>query len=337
VAVPAPDDAPRRPLRLGFAGTPAFAVPALDALIRSRHPVAAVFTKADRPSGRGRKLHVSAVKARALALELPIHQPASFKDPAACEELAALRLDALVVVAYGLILPEAALRVPRLGCFNIHASLLPRWRGAAPIQRAILAGDRVTGVSIMRMEAKLDTGPVLAVRAVEIESSDTGGTLHDRLAVVGGVLVRAVIDALASGESVETPQPGEGVTYAEKISKAEALIDWRENSGQVLRKVRAFMPAPIAETRWNGEQLRIWQAREPGVGGGPAAAGYRAAAPAGGPAAAPGTVVSASPDGIAVACGCGILCIERLQLAGRNPVSAAEFVRAHRLAGASFA
>jgi methionyl-tRNA formyltransferase len=325
VAVPAADDAPRRSLRLGFAGTPGFAVPALDALIGSQHRIAAVFTKADRASGRGQKLNLSPVKARALALGLPVHQPVSFKEPAACEELADLRLDALVVVAYGLILPKAALLAPRLGCFNIHASLLPRWRGAAPIQRAILAGDRVTGVSIMRMEEKLDTGPVLAAHTVGIDPSDTGGTLHDRLAVIGGELVRRAIDALAAGESVETPQPDEGVTYAQKISKAEALVDWREDAEQVLRKVRAFIPAPIAETRWNGDQLRIWQARaasDPGSGCGPAA---------------PGTVVSASPDGIEVACGSGVLRIERLQLAGRKSVTAAEFVRAHRLAGASFA
>jgi methionyl-tRNA formyltransferase len=326
VTVPAADDAPRRSLRLGFAGTPGFAVPALDALIGSQHRIAAVFTKADRASGRGQKLQSSPVKARALALGLPVHQPASFKEPAACEELAALRLDALVVVAYGLILPKPALLAPRLGCFNIHASLLPRWRGAAPIQRAILAGDRVTGVSIMRMEEQLDTGPVLATWSIEIDPLDTGGSLHDRLAVIGGELVRKAIDDLAAGDSVETPQSDQGVVYAEKISKAEALVDWREDAEHVVRKVRAFIPAPIAETRWNGQQLRIWQATkaassDPGSGCGPAA---------------PGTVVAASPYGIEVACGSGILRIERLQLAGRKSVSAAEFVRAHRLAGASF-
>ena len=326
MAAPAADDAPRRSLRLGFAGTPGFAVPALDALSQSQHRVVAVFTKADRAAGRGQKLHSSPVKARALDLGIPVHQPVSFKDPAACETLEQLRLDALVVVAYGLILPRTALRAPTLGCFNIHASLLPRWRGAAPIQRAILAGDRITGISIMRMEEKLDTGPVLAARAVEIDPLDTGASLHDRLAVLGGELVRLTIDDLAAGRAVETPQPEDGVTYAEKISKAEALIDWREDAEQVLRKVRAFTPAPIAETRWNGEQLRIWQAW-----------GSADPAPGGAAPAAPGTVVAASPDGITVACGRGVLHIGRLQLAGRKSVSAAEFLRAHPLAGSRFA
>ena len=326
MAAPAADDAPRRSLRLGFAGTPGFAVPALDALSRSQHRVVAVFTKADRAAGRGQKLHSSPVKARALDLGIPVHQPVSFKDPAACEALEQLRLEALVVVAYGLILPRTALLAPTLGCFNIHASLLPRWRGAAPIQRAILAGDRITGISIMRMEEKLDTGPVLAGRAVEIDPLDTGASLHDRLAVLGGELVRLTIDELAAGRAVETPQPEDGVTYAEKISKAEALIDWREDAEQVLRKVRAFTPAPIAETRWNGEQLRIWQAW-----------GSADPAPGGAAPAAPGTVVATSPDGITVACGRGVLHIGRLQLAGRKSVSAAEFLRAHPLAGSRFA
>jgi methionyl-tRNA formyltransferase len=345
VAATAADDAPRRSLRLGFAGTPGFAVPALDALTQSRHRVAAVFTKADRAAGRGQKLHVSPVKGRALALGLPVHQPVSFKESAACEELEALRLDALVVVAYGLILPGRALLAPRLGCFNIHASLLPRWRGAAPIQRAILAGDRMTGVSIMRMEEKLDTGPVLVARAIEIDPLETGGRLHERLAALGGELIRLAIDDVADGCAVETPQPEGGVTYAEKISKAEALIDWRDDADQVLRKVRAFNPSPIAETRWNGEQLRIWEAvasRGLGPGPGPAGPGpgpgpKPGPSPAGRDAPAPGTVMSALPEGIEVACGRGALRIERLQLAGRKPVTAAEFLRAHRLDGASFA
>ncbi len=324
MAVSAADDAPRRPLRLGFAGTPGFAVAALDALTRSRHRVVGVFTKQDRASGRGRKLHASPVKTRALELGLAVHQPATFKDPAACAELEELQLDALVVVAYGLILPERALAAPRLGCFNIHASLLPRWRGAAPIQRAILAGDRITGVSIMRMERTLDTGPVLATRAVDIDPLDTAEALHDRLAVLGGELVRETMDELSAGRAVETAQSSDGVTYAEKVTKAEASIDWREGAEQIARKVRAFVPAPVAETRWNGEQLRIWEAR---------------ALPASGPhghAAAPGTVLSAAPDDIEVACGHGVLRIARLQLAGRNPVTAAQFNRAHRLDGAIF-
>jgi methionyl-tRNA formyltransferase len=321
-ALPA-DEAPRRSLRLGFAGTPAFAVPALDALSGSRHRVAAVFTKADRASGRGRKMHPSPVKARALELGLQVHQPASFRDAAARAELADLRLDALVVAAYGLILPREALVLPSLGCINIHASLLPRWRGAAPIQRAILAGDATTGISIMRMEERLDTGPVLAARAIEIGPLDTAAALHDRLSRLGAELVSATLDELAAGRAVETPQPQEGVTYAEKINKAEAVVDWAEDAERVLRKVRALMPAPIAETRWNGEQLRIWEA-------GPLPDSARGDAP-------PGTVTAVSPRGIEVACGRGALNIVRLQLAGRRPVSAAEFLSAHRIAGARLA
>jgi len=201
-------------LRLGFAGTPTFSVPALEALAGSEHAVQAVFTKPDRPAGRGRHLCPSPVKRRALELGLAVLEPSSFKSPETLDTLRALDLDALVVVAYGLILPPAALAAPRLGCFNIHASLLPRWRGAAPIQRALLAGDAITGVTIMRMEAGLDTGPMLASFAVDIEDGDTVGELHDRLAVAGAGLVRETLDALARGPVPETPQPEAGVTYA---------------------------------------------------------------------------------------------------------------------------
>ena len=312
----------QRALRLGFAGTPTFSVPALDALARSQHLVRAVFTKPDRPAGRGRRVQVSAVKQRALELGLPVLEPATFKSPQTLGILQALDLDALVVVAYGLILPPPALAAPRLGCYNIHASLLPRWRGAAPIQRALLAGDRVTGVTIMRMQAGLDTGPMLAACAVDIEDGDTGGTLHDRLAVAGAQLVRETLDALARGPLPETPQPEAGVTYAQKISKAEAEIDWRADAAEVLRKVRAFNPAPVAQTRWDGEQLRIWEAQPA-----PTAAGEKAV---------PGAVTGAAPCGIDVACGNGALRITRLQLAGRKPVTAAEFLNSEQLAGASF-
>jgi methionyl-tRNA formyltransferase len=314
----------QRALRLGFAGTPKFSVPALEALADSEHAVAVVFTKPDRPAGRGRHVQVSPVKQRALELGLKVLEPATFKSPDTLDTLRGLDLDALVVVAYGLILPPAVLAAPRLGCFNIHASLLPRWRGAAPIQRALLAGDAVTGVTIMRMEAGLDTGPMLAVRAVDIEARDTGGSLHDRLAVVGAALLRATLDALArGGGSPETPQPEAGVTYAQKISKAEAEIDWRADAEQVLRKVRAFNPAPVAQTRWGDQQVRIWEAEL-----------APATAPAGAP---PGTVMVAGPSGIDVTCGRGALRVTRLQLAGRKPMTAADILNSQRLAGASFA
>lgn len=308
-------------LRLGFAGTPEFAVPALDALTKA-YRICAVFTQPDRPAGRGRAVHASPVKSRAIELGLTVHTPASFKSPDAIDLLRGLELDALVVVAYGLILPPAALSCPKLGCINIHASLLPRWRGAAPIQRAVLAGDAKTGVTIMRMEAGLDTGPMLAARSIELGAHDNAKTVHDRLAGLGAQLIVETLQELAQGRAREVPQPSEGVTYAEKINKAEALIDWRQDAAQICRRVRAFNPWPIAETRFNGVQLRIWDAEV----GDPAGVG-----------AAPGTVLAATHEGIEVACGRGVLRILRLQLAGRKPLAPAEFLMGQHLAGSRFA
>jgi methionyl-tRNA formyltransferase len=308
------------PLRLGFAGTPEFAVPALDALSNA-HRICAVFTQPDRPAGRGQPLHASPVKILAAGRGIPVHQPASFKSPDVLELLRGLDLDALVVVAYGLILPPAALHCPRLGCINIHASLLPRWRGAAPIQRAVLAGDPKTGITIMRMEAGLDTGPMLASREMDIGARDTAKTLHDRLARLGALLVTEILDALRIGAVHEVPQPPDGVTYAAKINKAEAMIDWQQDAVQIWRRVRAFNPWPIAETRLNGAQLRIWDAE------------VRAAVPG----AEPGTVMAAAHEGIDVACGRDVLRILRLQLAGRKVLDAGEFQKAQRLDGARFA
>jgi methionyl-tRNA formyltransferase len=312
-------------LRLGFAGTPEFAVAALDALVRSRHSVAGVFTQPDRPAGRGQSVHSSVVKQRAVQLGLPLHQPSSFKTPEATAMLRELELDALVVVAYGLILPAAALALPRLGCFNIHGSLLPRWRGAAPIQRALLAGDSMTGVTIMRMEAGLDTGPILKIRALSIAAADSAGTVHDKLARLGGELIVEALDAVADGQAVETPQPADGVTYADKINKAEALIDWRNDASSILRRVHAFNPWPIAETRWDGAQLRVWDAEVVDEATQRASGGVT-----------PGRVIAASSAGVDVACGRGVLRLLRLQLAGRKPLAAAEFIKAQRLTDASF-
>jgi len=308
-------------LRLGFAGTPEFAVPALDALRTSRHTIEAVFTQPDRPAGRGQALQAGAVKRRALELGLHVHQPQSFKSAEADTLLRELKLDGLVVVAYGQILPPSILALPALGCFNIHASLLPRWRGAAPIQRALLAGDTTTGVTIMRMEAGLDTGPMLATRTLEIAPRETAGSLHDRLAMLGAALICEALDAVAAGDAEGRPQPHQGVTYAEKINKAEALIDWTEAAGAIDRRVRAFNPWPIAETRLNGAQLRIWEAELLGSEG---------------MAPPPGTVLATSTAGIDVACGRGALRLTRLQLAGRKPLAAAEFINAQPLAGARF-
>jgi methionyl-tRNA formyltransferase len=310
-------------LKLGFAGTPDFAVPALNRLV-ARHRICAVFTQPDRPAGRGQTLHLSPVKRRALDLGLTVHQPATFKSPEALAMLRAAALDALVVVAYGLILPITALEIPKWGCINIHASLLPRWRGAAPLQRALLAGDSVTGVTIMRMEAGLDTGPMLKSRSTPIGPTDTAKALHDRLAVMGAELIVESLDDFSDGRSREVVQPAAGVTYAEKIKKSEALIHWQQSAEQIDRQVRAFNPSPIAETRFNGGQLRVWDA-EP------------IEAPAGGRETMPGTVLTATHEGIDVVCGTGILRILRLQLAGRKPLTAAQFLQGQRLDGMRFA
>jgi methionyl-tRNA formyltransferase len=311
-------------LKLGFAGTPDFAVPALNRLA-ARHRICAVFTQPDRPAGRGQALHMSPVKRRALELGLPVHQPASFKSPEALAQLRAADLNALVVVAYGLILPIAALGIPDWGCINIHASLLPRWRGAAPIQRALLAGDSMTGVTIMRMEAGLDTGPMLNSRSTHIGAADTAETLHDRLAEMGAELICESLDDFRDGRVREVAQPADGITYAEKIEKSEALIHWQQSAEQIDRQVRAFNPSPIAETRFNGGQLRVWDATP-------------IEAPAGGrETMLPGTVLTATEEGIDVVCGTGVLRIRRLQLAGRKPLPAAQFLRGQRLDGMRFA
>jgi methionyl-tRNA formyltransferase len=295
-------------------------------MLADAYRLCAVFTQPDRPAGRGQSLHASPVKILAAERGLTVHQPVSFKSAEALEILRGLELDALVVVAYGLILPPAALQCPRLGCINIHASLLPRWRGAAPIQRALLAGDAKTGVTIMRMEAALDTGPMLASREITIGVRDTAKTLHDRLAGLGAELIGVVLDDLSKDVVHEVPQPPDGVTYAQKIDKAEALIDWRLDAVQVWRRVKAFNPWPVAETRLNGAQLRIWDAEVSDAEVRDAAAGV-----------GPGTVLAAAHDGIDVACGRGVLRILRLQLAGRKPLTAREFLTGQRLDGARFA
>lgn len=305
-------------LRVAFAGTPAFAVPALEAIAASRHDLVVVYTRPDRPAGRGLKLAESPVKQRARALGLPVEQPSTLKDADAAARLASFRPDVMVVVAYGLLLPQAILDVPRLGCLNIHASLLPRWRGAAPIQRALIAGDAETGVCLMRMEAGLDTGPVMACERIAIGPRDTGGTLHDRLAQLGARMIVPALDALAEGRARFEPQDPAGVTYAHKLDKAEARIRWDQPAATIERLIRAFDPWPVAETRLDGEQLRIWRARvEPEA-----------------PGPAPGTVLAAGAGGIRVMTGRDALVIERLQLAGRRPVEAADFVHARDLTGA---
>ena len=307
-------------LRIVFAGTPEFAVPPLEALHAAGHHLAAVYTQPDRPAGRGQALTASPVKRRALEFGLPVEQPATLKAEPAVQRLRDYAPDLMVVVAYGLILPQAVLDVPRLGCWNIHASLLPRWRGAAPIQRAILAGDALTGITIMQMDAGLDTGPMLLVREVPIGPGETAGGLHDRLSRAGAEAIVAAVSEWQAGRLTARPQPGEGATYAAKLRKEEARIDWTLPAAAIERQVRAFNPWPVAETTWDGRQLRIWEAEcEPAATPGDAA---------------PGTVLETGSGRIVVATGDGGLRLRRVQVAGRRAVSAAEFLNAQPLAGA---
>jgi methionyl-tRNA formyltransferase len=338
-------------LRVAFAGTPDFSVPSLEALVNAGHSVVGVLTQPDRPKGRGRQVTPSPVKAAALARGIPISQPLSLKDEAGRAELGAWRPDVLVVVAYGLILPPAALSIPRLGCINIHASLLPRWRGAAPIQRSILAGDARTGITIMLMDAGLDTGPTLLRTEVPIGPHETGGSLHDRLAVLGGSILIEALEGHATGALRATPQPAEGVTYAAKFEKAEALIDWSRDAVEIERQVRAFNPWPVAETRFEGEQLRVFEARaEDGAESvnrefDASAMEHALAMPATDDrsvdieafadtsATKAGTILAVRDDAVVVQCGRGQLALRQLQRPGRRVVSAADFARSLDLTG----
>ena len=273
-----------------------------------------MYTQPDRPAGRGRKLTPSPVKQAALAAGLPIEQPESLKDAQVQSRLRDLDLDLCVVVAYGLILPRKILALPRLGCWNVHASLLPRWRGAAPIQRALLAGDAETGVCLMRMEAGLDTGPVLLQRSLAIAADDTGGSLHHKLAALGaGLLAEGLQRTLDGAALTATPQAEHGVTYAHKLDKTEALLDWAEPAPELERKVRAFDPWPVAEADIAGERLRVWRA----------AAGMRSAS---GGDRVPGSIVAACRDGIDVACGEGVLRLLEVQRAGGRRMAVAAYL-----------
>ncbi len=279
-------------MRIIFAGTPDFAVPCLAALIADGHDLAEVYTQPDRPAGRGRKLHESPVKQLAQAHRIPVRQPETLKrDRAAVAALGDLGADLMVVVAYGLLLPKAVLAAPRLGCINVHASLLPRWRGAAPIQRAVLAGDRESGVCIMGMEAGLDTGPVYHRLGMTLDPEETGGSLHDKLAALGARALAEALPGIADGTLVPQPQDPALATYAHKLTKEESEIDWTQPAVAIDRLIRAFDPWPVAQTRCNGETLRVWAAQvsdAPGLG------------------APPGTVVGADRAGIRVATGDGL-------------------------------
>jgi methionyl-tRNA formyltransferase len=309
-------------LRLAFMGTPDFAVPSLQGLIRAGHDVAAVYCQPPRPAGRGHRPVPSPVQRVAQAHGIAVRTPARLDAEAVA--VAALALDVAVVVAYGLILPRAVLAAPRLGCLNVHASLLPRWRGAAPIQRAILAGDRESGVTIMQMDAGLDTGPVLAQRRIELSEHSDARQLQASLSELGAALLLETLAGIEAGQARAVAQPERGVSHAAKIDKLEARIDWRCSAEHISRQVRAFNTWPVAETRWHGQQLRIWQAHA-------AAPAALTTAPA-----APGQVLGLFGEALQVACAPGVLAITKLQLAGRRALPAAEFVSGWPLNGARF-
>jgi methionyl-tRNA formyltransferase len=311
-------------LNVVFAGTPEFARVALAQLHAAGFPVPLVLTQPDRPAGRGMKLQPSPVKQYALDHHLPISQPTSLRldgkypDEAAAARAAleAARPDVIVVAAYGLILPTWVLEIPRLGCLNIHASLLPRWRGAAPIHRAIESGDAETGVTIMQMDAGLDTGDMVLVERLPILASDTTGSLHDKLATLGGRMIVETLEIADCGVLTRTPQPADGVTYAHKIEKAESLVDWSQPANLLAHRLRAFTPAPGLSTTWQGEALKLWQALPT-----PTAASQ----------ATPGTVLLANADGVVVQCGQGVLRITELQRAGSKRLPASDFLRGQPL------
>lgn len=297
-------------MRVIFAGTPEFAAAALRGIVAAGHTVQLVLTQPDRPAGRGMSLQPSPVKRLALAQGVEVFQPPTLKDSTAQARVASLAADVMVAAAYGLILPQAVLDMPLFGCLNIHASLLPRWRGATPIQRALLAGDDETGVCIMQMEAGLDTGPVLLRGAIAIAAGDNAGTLHDRLAGLGAQLI---VDALGRLPLPAEAQPAQGITYAHKIDKAEALIDWARDARDLDRHIRAFNPFPGAQAQFAGQTVKIWQA-VPVAGSGEQ-----------------GQILSVDRNSIVVACGSGALAVSELQKAGGKRLAAGEFLAGHPL------
>ncbi|AZZ96580.1 methionyl-tRNA formyltransferase [Pseudoalteromonas sp. R3] len=295
-------------LRIVFAGTPDFAAKHLAALIASHHDVVAVYSQPDRPAGRGKKLKASEVKTLALEHNLPVYQPQSLKSDDAQAELAALNADVMVVVAYGLLLPKAILDTPRLGCLNVHGSILPRWRGAAPIQRAIWAGDKETGVTIMQMDEGLDTGDMLHIATCPIDENETSASLYNKLAELGPGALVETLDKLAEDKLSAEPQDDALANYAKKLSKEEANIDWAMDATQIERNIRAFNPWPVCYTQMQGQTVKVWQATVVSQQG------------------TPGQVLSADKTGITIACGEQALTITQLQPQGKKPMSAQDFL-----------
>jgi len=306
---------PAKPLKLIFAGTPEFAAIHLNALIESKHQLIGVYTQPDRPAGRGKKLHASPVKRLAQEAGVSVFQPRSLKDEQAQQQLAGLGADAMVVVAYGLILPQAVLDAPRLGCLNVHASLLPRWRGAAPIQRAIEAGDAETGITIMQMDAGLDTGDMLATASCLIKEDTSAASLHNTLAGLGPPLLLDVLDRLPELQQSARKQDDQRATYASKIVKSEAQLDWTLDAASLDRAIRAFNPFPVCFSRVGSERVKVWLARVVGTNSLPEP---------------PGTIIRADKQGIIVNCGKGQLAIQQLQLPGGKALSAEQVLNSRR-------
>ena len=305
-------------LRIAFAGTPEFALPSLGALLATNHEIVGVWTQPDRPAGRGRKLTASPIKQQALAHSISVNQPISLKSTSTHRQLRNLKPDVMVVAAYGLLLPPAVLGIPHYGCINIHASLLPRWRGAAPIQHALLAGDTQTGITLMQMNQGLDTGDMLDVRRTPIRADDTAQSLHDRLAKLGAT---AIVELLAVLPEVRRLAQDESTaTYAAKLTRAEARVDWNTPAAAIALRVRAYNPWPVAHTQWYGEWLRIWMAQSM------SSATHDK----------PGTVIATGGAGIDVATGNGVLRIQELQVAGRRRIAAADFAHGRALVGERF-
>ncbi len=313
-------------MKIIFAGTPEFAAVALNTLLDSEHEVVAVYTQPDRPAGRGRKLTASPVKALAVEHDIPVYQPVSLKDEASQQQLNALQADVMVVVAYGLILPQAVLQAPKYGCLNIHASILPRWRGAAPIQRAILAGDSQSGVTIMQMDQGLDTGDMLNIKTCDITQEDTGSSLHDKLADLGAAALLQTLEDIMANRLQPRPQDDSQATYAHKLDKQEARIDWqKEDAAFIVRKIQAFNSWPVAYTDYNGKSLRLWQARllplEKDTPQDPASFGK---------------VLAESANGIDILARGGLVRILELQMPGKKRIMVKDFINGQSLQGVQF-